>query len=59
MHLDIKPGNILVFKKPGTSNSYDVQFKIADFGLSRTRPIINGQPSPIDRDPGGSRMYSE
>ncbi|KAK8059494.1 hypothetical protein PG996_009424 [Apiospora saccharicola] len=54
MHLDIKPGNILVFKKPGTSNRYDVQFKIADFGLSRTRPIINGQPNPIDRDPGGS-----
>ncbi|KAK8091011.1 hypothetical protein PG994_000516 [Apiospora phragmitis] len=57
MHLDIKPGNILVFKRPASSNEYDVKFKIADFGLSRTKPIVSGQPDPIDRDPGGSRMY--
>ncbi|KAK8028957.1 hypothetical protein PG991_006013 [Apiospora marii] len=58
MHSDIKPGNILVSKKADSSNPYDVYFKIADFGLSRTRPVIAGNPDPIDIDSGGSRMYN-
>ncbi|KAK8051186.1 hypothetical protein PG993_002571 [Apiospora rasikravindrae] len=58
MHSDIKPGNILVSKKACSSSPYDVLFKIADFGLSRTRPVIAGSPDPIDIDSGGSRMYT-
>ncbi|KAK7928085.1 hypothetical protein PG985_005083 [Apiospora marii] len=58
MHSDIKPGNILVSSKAGSSSPYDVFFKIADFGLSRTRPVIAGSPNPIDIDSGGSRMYN-
>ncbi|KAK8079737.1 hypothetical protein PG997_007555 [Apiospora hydei] len=58
IHSDIKPGNILVSKKAGSSSPYDVCFKIADFGLSHTRPVIPGSPAPIDIDSGGSRMYN-
>ncbi|KAK7956993.1 uncharacterized protein PG986_006215 [Apiospora aurea] len=58
MHSDIKPGNILVSKKAGSSSPYDVYFKIADFGLSHTRPVIPGSPDPIEIDSGGSRMYN-
>ncbi|KAF5641654.1 acriflavine sensitivity control ACR-2 [Fusarium sp. NRRL 52700] len=57
IHNDIQPANILVFREQGTS-TYDVYFKLADFGLAETI-ITNGDEGVLVAiDNEGNRMYS-
>lgn len=55
-HQDIKPSNILVKSKDGGSPS-DVEFKIADLGVSHFKRHVTSQGEAIDRDTYGTRAY--
>ena len=55
-HQDIKPSNILVKSKDGGSPC-DVEFKIADLGVSHFKRHVISQGEAIDRDTYGTRAY--
>ena len=55
-HQDIKPSNILVKSKDGGSPC-DVEFKIADLGVSHFKRHVTAQGEAIDRDTYGTRAY--
>ena len=55
-HQDVKPSNILVLS--GTSsNVYDVEFKLADLGLSHFKRTVKLGPGIADSDVGGTKDY--
>lgn len=54
VHLDIQPANILVFPKSRKS-PYDVNFKLADFGLAVMQSGCAEDVVAIDNE--GNRMY--
>ena len=55
-HQDIKPSNILVKRKEGGSPG-DVEFKIADLGVSHFKRHVTSQGEATDRDTFGTRAY--
>ena len=55
-HQDIKPENILVKSKAGSSK-WDVQLMVADLGLSHFKMSKSGGTQEIDEDTHGSRAY--
>ncbi|KAG5768528.1 hypothetical protein H9Q72_003994 [Fusarium xylarioides] len=57
IHHDIQPANILVFREEGTS-TYDVSFKLADFGLAEIVRTNGGKGVKVPIDNEGNRMYS-
>ncbi|KAG5789539.1 hypothetical protein H9Q69_011400 [Fusarium xylarioides] len=56
IHHDIQPANILVFREEGTS-TYDVSFKLADFGLAEIVRTNGGKGVKVPIDNEGNRMY--
>jgi serine/threonine protein kinase len=54
-HQDVKPANILV-KSADSKSPYQVQFKLADLGLSHFRKNAAGE-DPADADSRGTRTY--
>ncbi|KAF5716911.1 serine threonine kinase [Fusarium mundagurra] len=56
IHHDIQPANILVFREEGTS-TYDVSFKLADFGLAEIVRTNGGEGVKVPVDNEGNRMY--
>ncbi|KAF9770537.1 hypothetical protein IL306_011900 [Fusarium sp. DS 682] len=58
VHQDIQPSNILVFPQKDTGSRFDVNFKLADFGLAEIGRIsLPGDSLMTKRR--GNRMYSE
>lgn len=57
VHQDIKPSNILVFKKPGGTSAYDIVLKFADFGMSHTLAVEAGNRGRNAIDHGNTRTY--
>ena len=55
-HQDVKPSNILVKSKEGGSPC-DVEFKIADLGVSHFKRHVTSQGEATDRDTYGTRAY--
>ena len=55
-HQDIKPCNILVKSKKGSS-PYDVKFKLADLGVSHFKRHVPSKGEATDRDTWGTRAY--
>ncbi|KAL9125734.1 MAG: hypothetical protein Q9217_005105 [Psora testacea] len=55
-HQDIKPANILVFSRSGTS-CYDVYFKLADMSLCHFKQSESLQHEHSDLDAFGTRAY--
>ncbi|KAL9108230.1 MAG: hypothetical protein Q9227_006968 [Pyrenula ochraceoflavens] len=56
-HQDIKPANVLVAGSLD-DNPYDVQFMLADLGLSHFVAVVENNAGPTGEDRGGDRAYS-
>lgn len=57
-HQDVKPNNILVLS--GNSNyPYDVEFKLADLGLSHFKRTLKLDRKIVDSDVGGTKDYGK
>ena len=57
-HQDVDPSNILVFSGRST-NPYDVEFKLADLGLSHFQRVTSAAGDETGRDAWGTREYGE
>lgn len=57
-HQDVKPKNILVIRGR-SSNPYDVEFKLADLGLSHFQRTTAATTDAAARDTWGTREYGE
>ncbi|KAM0233366.1 hypothetical protein ACHAPO_007060 [Fusarium lateritium] len=62
IHQDIQPANILVFPREessrGGNSLYDVDFKLADFGLTEVVWSDGGEGATFPTTTEGNRMYS-
>lgn len=56
--MDIQPANILVFPRSDKSR-FDVDFKLADFGMAAIRRVSTDGTIAIDDMSAGNRMYCE
>jgi hypothetical protein len=57
-HQDVKPKNILVIRGR-SANPYDVEFKLADLGLSHFQRTTAATIDAAGRDTWGTREYGE
>ena len=55
-HQDVKPKNILVLSGD-SNNPYDVEFKLADLGLSHFKRTLKLDRKIVDGDVGGTIDY--
>ena len=56
-HQDVKPTNILVKSRQGATSMYDMEFMLADLGLSHFKLSNSPNKSLTDRDTYGTRAY--
>lgn len=57
-HQDVKPRNILVLSGK-SDNRYDVEFKLADLGLSHFKRTVKPDQIVVDGDRGGTKDYGK
>lgn len=57
-HQDVKPNNILILSGK-SGHPYDVEFKLADLGLSHFKRTAKLNRGIVDRDIGGTKDYGK